>query len=147
MWPSYCLLCVSYISIPGVSVDLPGLQIDIEEFVTGGELEPLFYTPVTLAPDTLPAKEEKIMHPGAGPGGPECPPFGGPPNFIEREKTLCVYVRICRVLVLNSYPDPPPPVSFYMFQFSIVTLFIFSFLGGDLAYFFSFCISLPICGV
>ena len=47
---------------------------------------------------------------GSGPP----PPFGGPPNFIKREKILCVCVRKRRILVLNSYPDPPPfrnPVS------------------------------------
>ena len=35
------------------------------------------------------------------------PPFGGPPNFIKREKTPRVCARKSRVLVLNSYPDPP----------------------------------------
>ena len=51
---------------------------------------------------------------GGGPGGQDPPPFGGPPNFIKREKTLRVGARKCRILVLNSYPDPPPfrnPVS------------------------------------
>ena len=38
-------------------------------------------------------------------------PFGGPPNFIKREKTLRVCTRKRRVLVLNSYPDPPFPKS------------------------------------
>ena len=40
---------------------------------------------------------------GADPGG------GGPPNFIQREKTLCACARMGRVLVLNSYADHPPP--------------------------------------
>ena len=88
MRPSYCLLCVSYISIPSVSVDLPGLQVDIEEFVTRGELEPLFYTPVTLAPDILPAKEEKIMHPGAGPGG-----SGLHKKGKKRHARVCKYAK------------------------------------------------------
>ena len=43
---------------------------------------------------------------GGGPGGQD---FGGPPNFIKRGKTLCACARKRRVLVLNSYPDPPPP--------------------------------------
>ena len=34
------------------------------------------------------------------------PPFGGPPNFIKREKTSRVCARKYRILVLNSYPDP-----------------------------------------
>ena len=45
-----------------------------------------------------------------GPGGqdPTPPhPFGGPLNLIKREKTLRTCVGKCRVLVLNSYPDPP----------------------------------------
>ena len=37
-----------------------------------------------------------------GGGGP-----GGPPNFIKRKKTLRVCSRKRRILVLNSYPDPP----------------------------------------
>ena len=52
---------------------------------------------------------------GADPGGggswgsgpPPPPPFGGPPNFKKREKTLRACAQKCRVLVLNSYPDPP----------------------------------------
>ena len=44
---------------------------------------------------------------GGGPGGPDPPPFGGPPNFIKREKTSRACARKCRILVLNSYPDPP----------------------------------------
>ena len=43
---------------------------------------------------------------GRGPGGQD-PPFGGPPNFIKREKTLCVCAKKRRVLVHNSYPHPP----------------------------------------
>ena len=39
------------------------------------------------------------------------PPFGGSPNFIKREKMLRACVRIRHVLVLNSYSDPPPPLS------------------------------------
>ena len=34
-------------------------------------------------------------------------PFGGPPKFIQREKTLHPHVQIRRVLVLNSYLDTP----------------------------------------
>ena len=39
---------------------------------------------------------------------------GEPLNFIKRGKTSRACTRKCRVLVLNSYPDPPPfqnPVS------------------------------------
>ena len=44
---------------------------------------------------------------GGGPGGQDPPPsFGGPPNFKKWEKTSQHYV-----LVLNSYPDPQPPLS------------------------------------
>ena len=43
---------------------------------------------------------------GGGPGGQD-PPFWGPPNFIKREKTSRVCARMARVLVLNSYADPP----------------------------------------
>ena len=45
------------------------------------------------------------------------PPFGGPPNFIKREKTSRVCARMAHILVLNSYSDPPlseilyPPLS------------------------------------
>ena len=47
---------------------------------------------------------------GGGPGGQDPPPpFGGPPNFIKREKTSRACAQIHSVLVLNSYPDPPPP--------------------------------------
>ena len=48
---------------------------------------------------------------GLGVRTPPPPPFGGHPNFIKREKTLRAYIctRKRRVLVLNSYPDPPPP--------------------------------------
>ena len=35
------------------------------------------------------------------------PPFGGPPNFIKREKTSRACAGIHCILVLNSYPDPP----------------------------------------
>ena len=49
--------------------------------------------------------------PGADPGGGSWgsgpPPFGGPPNFIKREKTSRACARKGRVLVLNSYLDPP----------------------------------------
>ena len=49
---------------------------------------------------------------GADPGGGVLgvrtpPPFGGPPNFIKREKTSRACARKGRVLVLNSYLDPP----------------------------------------
>ena len=68
----------------------------------------------------LPSIHIHVIHshiPGADPGGGvlgvRTPPphFGGPPNFIKREKTLRVGARKCRVLVLNSYPDPPFPKS------------------------------------
>ena len=39
------------------------------------------------------------------------PPFGGPPNFIKRNKTSRVCAQKRRVLVLSIYPDPPPPLS------------------------------------
>ena len=51
--------------------------------------------------------------PGADPGGGGVP-FGGPPNFIKKEKMAHACARKLRILVLNSYPDPPPfrnPVS------------------------------------
>ena len=38
------------------------------------------------------------------------PLFGGPPNFIKREKTLPACPWICCVLVLNSYLEQPPPL-------------------------------------
>ena len=54
---------------------------------------------------------------GGGPGGPggpgpPPPPFfggggGGSPNFIKRGKTSRACTQIHRVLVLNSYPNPP----------------------------------------
>ena len=50
---------------------------------------------------------------GADPGGgswgsgPPPPPFGGPLNFIKREKMLRTCARKHRILVLNSYVDPP----------------------------------------
>ena len=55
-----------------------------------------------------------LSFPGADPGGGSSgsgtpPPFGGPLNIIKREKTLRMCARKSRVLVLNSYPDPPPP--------------------------------------
>ena len=37
---------------------------------------------------------------------PPPPPLWVHPNFIKREKTLRVYARKRRILVLNSYPDP-----------------------------------------
>ena len=51
---------------------------------------------------------------GADPGGGVLgvrtpPPFGGPPNFIKREKMSRVCAQKRHILVLNSYPDPPPP--------------------------------------
>ena len=39
--------------------------------------------------------------------GVRTPPFGGPPNFIKREKTSRACARKGRILVLNSYLDPP----------------------------------------
>ena len=46
---------------------------------------------------------------GGGLGGQNHPttPFGGPQNFIKREKMLPACTQISHVLVLNSYPDPP----------------------------------------
>ena len=46
---------------------------------------------------------------GGGSWGSGLPPFGGPPNFIKRGKMAHVCTRKLRVLVINSYPDPPPP--------------------------------------
>ena len=41
-----------------------------------------------------------------GPGGQDPPPpFGAPPFFIKREKTLRVCAQKRRILVLNSYSD------------------------------------------
>ena len=51
---------------------------------------------------------------GGGPPGTPPPSFGGPPNFIKREKTLGVCPRMARVSVLYCETDPPPfrnPVS------------------------------------
>ena len=45
--------------------------------------------------------------PGGGSWGSGPPPFGGPPNFIKREKMARACAQKLRVLVLNSYPDPP----------------------------------------
>ena len=69
---------------------------------------------------------------GADPGGGGYwgsgppPPFGGPPNFIKREKTSRVCAQIRRVLVLNTYlseilypplwpccPSPPTDQNMY----------------------------------
>ena len=51
----------------------------------------------------------RIQGGGSWGSGPP-PPFGGPPNFIKREKkTLRACDRKRRVLVLNCYLDPPPP--------------------------------------
>ena len=56
-----------------------------------------------------------ITLPGADPGGGGVlgvgtpPPFGGPQNFIKRKKTSRACARKRCFLVLNSYPDPPPP--------------------------------------
>ena len=51
------------------------------------------------------------LFPGADPGGGSWgsgpPPFGGPPNFIKKEKMARACARKLRILVLNSYPDPP----------------------------------------
>ena len=49
--------------------------------------------------------QERIQ--GGGPGGQDPPPFGGPPNFIKKEKMARLCARKLRILVLNSYPDPP----------------------------------------
>ena len=50
-------------------------------------------------------------HQGRIQGGPRGqdppPPFGGPPNFIKREKMLCVCAQMQHILVVNSYPEPP----------------------------------------
>ena len=46
---------------------------------------------------------------GSWGSGPTHPPFGGPPNFKKREKNVAPCSRIHCTLVLNSYPDPPPP--------------------------------------
>ena len=42
-------------------------------------------------------------------GGPPPPFFWGPLNNIMRDKTSSAFARMGRVLVLNSYADPPPP--------------------------------------
>ena len=55
------------------------------------------------------------MYSGADPGGggswrsgaPPPLPFGGPRNFIKREKTSRVCARKCRILVISNYPPPP----------------------------------------
>ena len=39
-------------------------------------------------------------------------PFGGPPNFIKRGKDIVrVLANYATFLVVNSYQDPPPPLS------------------------------------
>ena len=47
-----------------------------------------------------------------GSGLPPPPPFGGPPNFIKREEMARACARKLRILVLNSYPEPPTPPPF-----------------------------------
>ena len=52
--------------------------------------------------------------------------FWGPPKFLKRGKTLHTCMRKCRVLVLNSYPNPPlseilyPPLLQYLFSFNLI---------------------------
>ena len=46
---------------------------------------------------------------GGGSWGSGPSHFGGPPNFIKREKTLRTCAQKRHVLVLNSYPDPQAP--------------------------------------
>ena len=62
----------------------------------------------------IPAPASTMGHfTGADPGGGGVlgvrtippPPFGGPPNFIKRDKMARVTPRFS---ILNSYPDPPP---------------------------------------
>ena len=55
-----------------------------------------------------------IVYRGGSRGGgvlgvrtPPPPPFGGPPNFIKKGKMARACARKLRILVLNSYPDPP----------------------------------------
>ena len=49
----------------------------------------------------------RIKGGGRGPGGQDPPPFGGPQNFIKKEKMVGACARKLYILVLNSYPDPP----------------------------------------
>ena len=51
---------------------------------------------------------------GSWGSGPPPPPFGGPPNFIKKEKMTRACAQKLRVLVLNQLPGPTPfrnPVS------------------------------------
>ena len=45
------------------------------------------------------------------------PSFGGPPNFIERGKTLHACMRIHHILVPNSYPDPRQSIRLCLFHY------------------------------
>ena len=50
---------------------------------------------------------------GGGVLGVRIPPFWSTPKLHKKgKKTLHACVRLHRVLVLNSYPDPPPPPAF-----------------------------------
>ena len=60
------------------------------------------------------------------------PPFGGPPNFIKRGKMARACARKLHVLVLNSYPDPPPlseilypPLCFTLCLVAVTLSFVF----------------------
>ena len=75
---------------------------------------PIWFVLCSLLPCFLFVAARKLMIQGllggggGGLGGQDIE-SGGPPNFIKREKTLCMCVQMGRVLVVNSYPDPPPP--------------------------------------
>ena len=46
---------------------------------------------------------------GGGPRGQDPPPFGGPLNFIKREKKLCACTRKTPRFSTLQLPGPPPP--------------------------------------
>ena len=55
------------------------------------------------------AREYSGADPGGGVLGVRTPPppFGGPPNFIKREKMSRACARMGHILVLKSYADRP----------------------------------------
>ena len=76
-------------------------------FMYSGQFMDRFQKLPTYFQQRFPYNQGRIQ--GGCPGGQDAsPPFGGPPNFIKRGKTSHVCTRKRRILVLNSYPDPPP---------------------------------------
>ena len=64
---------------------------------------------------------------GGGGGSWGGAPFGGPPNFIKREKNpLCACMGKRCVLLLNRYPEssPPPTLSKILYLPLIMTFYV-----------------------